>query len=182
MVCVWLGTFSACREVVKERLIFLRERRAGVPVRSYLLSKVVVLAGLAAVQTLLLLIAVQRTVHFDGSLPLTFVLLLLTTLSANALGLMLSSLVKSQNSLIALVPIALIPQLIFSEVIIPNPGDLVEKIELVMLASWSYDMLHQLPRGEPDWGIVAGSVAALTGAWAAMLLLSGVFLRAQDEE
>ena len=40
MVAVWFGTFNACREVVKERLIFLRERRTGVPVRAYLLSKI----------------------------------------------------------------------------------------------------------------------------------------------
>ncbi|MBT7693811.1 MAG: ABC transporter permease, partial [Gemmatimonadales bacterium] len=181
MVAVWLGTFSGCREVVKERLIFLRERRAGVSVRAYLLSKVGVLAFVSAIQCLLLLIMVRRTVDFDSSLPLVFLLLLLTTLSANALGLMLSSMVKSQNSLIASVPIVLIPQLIFSDVLLPNPGQLVENIELGMMASWAYDVLHELPKSEPMWGTIALSCVVLVGMQFAMLLASGIFLRAQDE-
>jgi hypothetical protein len=124
---------------------------------------------------------VRRTVDFDSSLPLVFLLLLLTTLSANALGLMLSSMVKSQNSLIASVPIVLIPQLIFSDVLLPNPGQLVENIELGMMASWAYDVLHELPKSEPMWGTIALSCVVLVGMQFAMLLASGIFLRAQDE-
>lgn len=181
MVAVWLGTFSGCREVVKERLIFLRERRAGVSVRAYLLSKVGVLAFVSAIQCLLLLVVVRRTVDFDSSLPLVFLLLLLTTLCANALGLMLSSMVKSQNSLIASVPIVLIPQLIFSDVLLPNPGQLVEKIELGMMASWAYEVLHELPKSDPLWGNVVLACFVLVAMQFAMLVASGIFLRAQDE-
>ena len=116
-----------------------------------------------------------------ASAPNKAALLLLTTLCANALGLLLSSMVKSQNSLIALVPIVLIPQLIFSEVLLPNPGELVEKIELAMIASWAYNMLHELPKSEPLWGNVFMGVAVLVAMQVALLVASGIFLRAQEE-
>ncbi|RMG08493.1 MAG: ABC transporter permease [Planctomycetota bacterium] len=182
MVAVWLGTFSACREVVKERLIFLRERRAGVPVRAYLLSKVVVLAFFSVVQCLLLVLTVSRSVVFDDAHPVTvFCALLATCLCANALGLLLSAAVKSQNSLIALVPVALIPQLIFSEAILGDAGEAVERIELAMIASWSYDVLHELPKDDPSWATVLGGFAVLFAFQGVMLLGSALLLRAQDE-
>lgn len=181
MVAVWLGTFNSCREVVKERLIFLRERRTGVPVRAYLVSKVLVLACLAALQALLLVLTVQRAVRFESSLPLTFAALFLVALAATALGLLLSSLVKSQNSLIALVPLALIPQLIFSDVLIPNPGPAVERIELLMIADWGLGLLKELRKTSPSWLELAKGSAVLTGMTLGLLIVSGVLLRAQEE-
>lgn len=181
MVAVWLGTFNSCREVVKERLIFLRERRTGVPVRAYLVSKVLVLSCLAALQALLLVVAVQRTVRFESSLPLTFATLFLVALTATALGLLLSSLVKSQNSLIALVPLALIPQLIFSDVLIPNPGPAVERIELLMIADWGLGLLKELRQTSPSWLELTKGSAVLTGMTLGLLVVAGVLLRAQEE-
>lgn len=181
MVAVWLGTFSACREVVKERLIFLRERRTGVPIRAYLVSKVLVLACLTALQALLLILLVQRTVRFDTPLPLAFAALFVTALAANGLGLALSSLVKSQNALVALVPIALIPQLIFSDVLLPNPPPVVDRIELAMIADWGLSLLKELRKSEPGWLAVARDGVALLGMGVGFLLVAGICLRAQDE-
>ncbi len=181
MVAVWLGTFNSCREVVKERLIFLRERRTGVPVRAYLVSKVLVLSCLAALQALLLVAAVQRTVRFESNLALVFAALFAIALTSTALGLLLSSTVKSQNSLIALVPIALIPQLIFSDALLHNPGPAVERIELIMIADWGLELLRELREDDVSWVEVAKCSGVLTGMGLGLLLLAGVCLRAQEE-
>lgn len=181
IVAVWFGCFNACREVVKERLIFLRERRAGVTVRAFLVSKVLVLTVFAALQCLVLLIMVARTVRMESSLPLLYVGLLTTCLTATALGLLLSSVVRSQNSLIALVPIALIPQLIFSEVTLGTTSPLVKRIELGMIAAWGLDLLDALRRSKPAWGTIIQGEAVLVGMSLGLLLLAGVCLRAQDE-
>ena len=101
--------------------------------------------------------------------------------AATALGLMLSALVHNQNQLLALVPMALIPQLIFSDVLLPSPSLLVERIELLMLADWSLDALTELPRANPEWLVVARDVAVLSGMGIVFLLVAGLALRAQRE-
>jgi ABC-type multidrug transport system permease subunit len=185
MVAVWFGTFNACREIVKERLIFLRERRAGVPIRAYLVSKVAVLAVIAAVQCLLLLVFAMRLgkasgVRFESPAAGIYLILLLTALVATCLGLLLSALVESQNSLIGLVVLALIPQLIFSDLLIHNPSPLVERIELLMIADWGLDMLRHLRAG-PEWGEILWGGVILVIMGATFLALAAVALRAQEE-
>jgi hypothetical protein len=181
LVAVWFGCFNGCREVVKERLIFLRERRAGVPVTAYLASKLLVLALLAAVQCLALVVLVAREVRFDSGLPLTYLTLVAVALAGTALGLLLSSAVKSQNSLIALVPIALIPQLIFSEAVIGSSNEAVDRIEKGMIAHWGLDVIEELRRSAPRWGDVLQGELALLGFTGAFLLLALLFLAWQEE-
>lgn len=181
IVAVWFGCFNGCREVVKERLIFLRERRAGVSVRAYVLSKLLVLAVLAALQCLLLLLLVARVVRMEGALPLMFVGLLSTTLAATALGLLLSSVVHSQNSLIALVPIVLIPQLIFSEVVLHSRGPVVERIEHGMIASWGFEVLDELRKTKHAWSDIAQAEGVLLAMTVGFLVLAGLALKLQEE-
>jgi hypothetical protein len=183
VVAVWLGCFNACREVVKERPIFLRERRAGVSVRAYVLSKLLVLSVIAAVQCLVLLIMVARAVRLSGALPLMYLALLTTTLSATALGLLISSVVTSQNSLIALVPIVLIPQLIFSEVTLGNANEVVQKVERAMVADWGYRVLNELRKASADrrWSTILEGEAVLAGMGLGLLVLAVVCLKAQEE-
>lgn len=182
IVAVWFGCFNACREVVKERLILLRERRAGVTVRAYLVSKVLVLTVFAALQCLVLVLMVWRAgVRMEAPLPLLYAGLLTTCLTATALGLLLSSVVHSQNTLIALVPIALIPQLIFSEVTLGTTSPLVKRIELGMIAAWGLDVLDALRRTKIAWGTILQGEAVLLGMGVGFLVLAGVCLKAQDE-
>lgn len=180
MIAVWFGVFDACREVVKERAIFLRERRIGVPVSAYLASKLVVLTCLSTVQCLLLLVVVSRHVRFEASLPAVFLVLALTAFSGVTLGLLISSAVASQNSLIALVPVVLIPQLVFSDLLIPRPPASVERIEHALIADWSLGLLRDLAASEADWPGIVGGAGALLGlslactalAWACLALRS----------
>lgn len=181
IVAVWFGCFNACREVVKERLIFLRERRAGVSVRAYLASKIIVLAVFAALQCLVLLLLVARTVRMQGPLPLIYVGLFSTCLAATALGLLLSSVVRSQNSLIALVPIALIPQLIFSKVTLGTTSPLVDRIESGMIAAWGLEVLDELRKTSHDWTTILRAEGVLLGLTVGLLALAAVCLRLQDE-
>jgi hypothetical protein len=181
LIAVWFGCFNACREVVKERLIFLRERRTGVPVRAYVLSKLLVLASIAAVQDLALVVLVARVVDMKGALPLVYLTLFATSLAGTALGLLLSSIVRSQNTAVALVPIALVPQLIFSDVVIANPNELVDKIEWPMFAQRCLKVLIQLQQSSPAWGEVAQHLFVLGGLSVALLGLAGLCLRLQEE-
>lgn len=184
LVAVWFGCFNGCREVVKERLIFLRERRAGVSVRAYVLSKLGVLALLAAVQCLILVGVVSLRVTFEGSVPAVFASLFATALASSCLGLLLSSMSRSQNSLIALVPLALIPQLIFNEVTLGgNASEGVRRIEWAMLGAWSFDALKMLRVKPEGWlTTLLGDHLAILGMGLACVILAGVLLRLQPDE
>jgi hypothetical protein len=182
MVAVWFGCFNGCREVVKERLIMLRERRMGVPVRAYVLSKLGVLAVLCAIQCIALVALAGHGITFAASPALVFLALWSTSLCGTALGLLLSSIVTSQNSLIALVPIALIPQLIFSKSLLGDtPTELVVRIRDLMISGWGFELLDELRKDAPAFVPCLKAESALLGFTVLFLLLAGAALKAQDE-
>ena len=49
--CLWFGMSAAVRELISDQVIFRRERRVGVGVLPYVLSKVCVLGVIVAAQT-----------------------------------------------------------------------------------------------------------------------------------
>ena len=66
--CTWLGGSNAAREIVKERPLLQRERASGLSVSAYLVSKVLVLGTITAVQAVVLTaIAVSRSARSAGS-------------------------------------------------------------------------------------------------------------------
>lgn len=115
----WFGAINAAREVVRELPIFARERQAGLRILPYLASKMAVLGVLAAIQVALLLGVVLLKVHVPIRGVFTFgtveiyTTLLLTALAAETLGLLISASVSNADRAQSLVPIVLIPQIIF---------------------------------------------------------------------
>ena len=115
----WFGAINAAREIVKELPILRRERLAGLRVAPYLASKFVVLAVLCSIQTALLLAIVMVKVRLPSSgilMPPALELwmtLELASLAALGLGLAISASMSNADRAQSLVPIVLIPQLIF---------------------------------------------------------------------
>jgi ABC-type multidrug transport system ATPase subunit len=125
-VAVWFGIINAAREITKESAIYRRERLAGLRVGPYILSKLVVLTLLVLVQSASLLAVVNTDVRFpssgraiaDGWTEL-FVTTALTSLTGLAVGLCISASARTPDRAISFVPLALIPQILFSGVLFP---------------------------------------------------------------
>ncbi len=140
---IWLGITSSCREVVKERGIIEREFDVGLRSDAYVLAKASVLCVLSAVQTILM-IAVVLIIHrldvaFADLLVLT-VLSVLTSWVSVTLGLVVSTIARSVDQAAGVVPLVLIPQLIFAGAIIPlerMPG-LANGLAQAVYARWAY--------------------------------------------
>jgi ABC transport system ATP-binding/permease protein len=118
----WMGSIAAAREIIRERAVIESERAVGVGLWPYLVSKVVVLAALAGLQVGLLLIVafVLRPLHEDAGVYVQLVLICwLTAIAAVAMGLALSASVRSQEQATSLIPLALIPSLLFGGAIVP---------------------------------------------------------------
>ena len=156
MSAVWLGCLNSAREVVKELPIYLRERAVNLDVGSYLMSKLLPLSGLCAVQCITLLAIASYMVPISGSILERGTVLFFTALAASSMGLMVSSLVSSADKAIATIPLLLIPQMILSDVSIKleQVSRIVAKTSII--AFWSFNAIKAtLPEDvracPPDW-------------------------------
>jgi ABC-type multidrug transport system ATPase subunit/pSer/pThr/pTyr-binding forkhead associated (FHA) protein len=154
---LWVGLSSSLQEIVKEAAIYLRERLVNLGLFAYLSSKLVILSGLAIVQTLL--IAAVILIFFDSpeydliawelGLGITTFLTLITSIS---LGLLVSSFVKNISQANSALPLLLLPQIIFSGVLFKMEGA-AQIVSWLMLSRWSvgaYGTLVNLNGLVPD--------------------------------
>lgn len=182
LAAVWFGTINACRELVKERLIFLRERRVGLETGAYLLSKMLVLTLLGLVQCFILLFMVSQKIDIDGNMFLHFVVLCSASIAGTGLGLLISSLVATVDRAVAAVPILLIPQILFSEMVYSheNSSDLVLYLEDSTILSWCFQASKELTLNEPSLWPILRSLAA-TSLMASLFCLLALWLTSRRQ-
>jgi ABC-type multidrug transport system ATPase subunit len=117
---LWFGCSNSAQEIVRELPIYRRERLVGLSRWSYLTSKFIWMAGLTAFQSLLLYatIAVGRLgVH--GAFQWQIIGLILLAFAATGIGLTTSAFARSPMQAVMLVPLLLIPQILFSGFTVP---------------------------------------------------------------
>lgn len=114
LIAIFLGVTNSVEEIIRDQRILLRERMLDVSRFSYFMAKVVTLGGFAVVQNLLFLTVGFLTLELKELFGGLFIILMLTSLCGIMLGLFVSSLPGlSAKGAINLVPIMLIPQIIF---------------------------------------------------------------------
>ena len=174
LAAVWFGTINSCRELVKERAIFERERRVGLETKAYLVSKVLVLTLLGLIQCFILLLMVSQKIEIPGNMFIHYVVLSSASVAGTGLGLLISSLVGTVDRAVAAVPILLMPQILFSEMVYPhdNSTDLVLYLENSTILSWSYQATKELTLLEPSLWPVLRSVTAISFMAALFCLLA----------
>ena len=141
----WFGAINAAREIVKEAPIFLRDRLSGLRVAPYLISKVLVLSVLCLVQTVLLLglVAIKVDLPSSGVImwgPLEiWISIMLAATAALGIGLLISASVGNPDRAQSLVPIVLIPQLIFIGG--PNSGTAGQWLSYLTVTRWASEAM-----------------------------------------
>ncbi len=133
VVALWFGISNSAREIVKEASIFRRERMVNLRLGPYLASKFVVLMALCLVQNVIMLAILGvltpyrlqkvlgipvRLEPIGGSWIKTSLTLMIVSLAGIALGLLLSAFVANPDRAASIVPIVLVPQIIFSGTLI----------------------------------------------------------------
>ncbi len=153
LASVWFGCINACREIVKERRIVERERLFGLSLSAYVGSKFTTLALLGLLQALLLQIAIEWHMALQGHFLIQTLALWGASLAGTGLGLIISSAAYTQERAVSLVPVLLIPQILFSEFVIPREyyTDVTALIEKLMPVYWGYEIFAQAAAAEPDW-------------------------------
>jgi hypothetical protein len=143
---VWLGSIDAAREVVKERSVLDREGAIGVRRLSYLASKLVVLFALSAVQMALLCGIIFTLIPPDEPrqvITLMFGVLTLTSWVAIAMGLLVSAAATSEDQATSVIPLTLIPQLLFTGALVPvaTMHPFVAKLSGLAYGQWTFASL-----------------------------------------
>lgn len=140
----WLGTLNAIQEVCKERTILRREYMTGVHLGPYILSKYIALGIISALQAVMLtgvfiaLVGAPETgVMFAPELEM-FITCFLTIMSSVATGLFVSSLFTNTDRAMTIVPLLLIPQILFSGILFTLEG-VTEKISYFIVSRWAME-------------------------------------------
>jgi ABC-type multidrug transport system ATPase subunit/predicted component of type VI protein secretion system len=148
---IWFGCSNAAREIVGEAAIYRRERMVNLKLPSYLMSKVAVLGVLSAVQCLTLLLLTHPVLGFKGFFLEMWGILCLCSAAGMGMGLVLSSIVRTTEAAIALVPMLLIPQVILAGAIMPihKMDPPMRVVSTTMVARWGFEaMLFSEQRGD----------------------------------
>ncbi len=196
---LWLGLIDSCREIVKERSIIVRELAAGVRLDAYLIAKSSLLFALAAVQCVLL-VAVATAIQPLHAEPAAYLgltgLLILTSWTTVALGLVVSTIARSVDQATSLIPLLLIPQLLFGGALVAfaRMDSVIRGLADLMASRWAFAgaghtiAMNMRLADAPQVAALSGygtsffslsdavAAAVLAGFAAALLLASAILL------
>ena len=147
LVSIWFGTSVASREIIRERAVYTRERMVNLRLLPYVGSKLFVLALIVSFQCVLLFGSL-KFLHYAGLMNLPgwaipqLIIILLTAMVGLALGLLISAIVKTSEMATSLVPLILIPQILFSG-LVGVPVNTARVIGTLMPATWAFDGLKR---------------------------------------
>ena len=140
---VMFGCINGAREIVKEVPIYKRERAVNLGIAPYLFSKIVVLGLFSLIQSLILVLLVNAKANFSHSIlfpPIIeiYISMALTALAGLMTGLLISAVVPNNDRAMSLIPLPLIPQVVFAGVIfnLDNP-QLLQVLGAFFSARWS---------------------------------------------
>ena len=146
---LFFGAINSCRELVKERSIFRRERLLGVRPETYLFSKLFILAFKGLISVLVLMMTVAYLIPLpwtDLEFGQAFLFCWATYLGGVGLGLCLSALVGTSEQSSTLVTVILILQLVLSGAFI-TPDQMaspIQELSILSICRWSFAGLCQL--------------------------------------
>jgi ABC-type multidrug transport system ATPase subunit len=144
---MFFGLMGSSEEIVKDRKILKRESFLNLSWFSYLNSKVMIMFLVSAIQTLSFVIIGNIVLEIRGMNSAYWLVLFTTSCFANILGLNLSSAFRSVISIYILIPFIIIPQLLFSGVLVKfdklhtvsRSNEYVPVIGDLMIARWAFE-------------------------------------------
>lgn len=150
ITALFLGLILSSEEILKDRKILKRESFLNLSWFGYINSKIGMMFILSAIQTISFIIVGNLILEIRGMTIPYWIALFTTACCANLIGLNISSALNSVITIYILIPFIIIPQLLFSGVLVKFdklhklPGSTQEFVPLigdVMTARWSFEAL-----------------------------------------
>jgi ABC-type multidrug transport system ATPase subunit len=146
---IFFGLSASAQEIIKDRKLLQREKFLNLSRNSYLLSKVFVMFIVSAIQSLSFILVGNSILEIDLLTPQFFAIMFSASVCSNLIGLNISSALNSEVAIYILIPLILVPQLLFSGVVVRF--DKLHKALLttsnvpviadVMVSRWAYEAL-----------------------------------------
>ena len=143
---IWLGLLNSVQEICKEKVILQKEHMADLKLSAYLLSKFIVQGILAFIQALLLVFIFQKmagsseySILIDSFWDIQLICFL-SILSSATMGLFISAFVKNANIAMTIIPLVLVPHLLFSGMLFKLEG-VSDFISNFVLCRWTVEGL-----------------------------------------
>ncbi len=149
IVALFLGLNLSAEEIIKDKKLLEREKFLNLSRSSYLNSKILIQFTISALQTFLLVWMGNYILEVKGLTFSYWIILFSSACFANMLGLNISSGMKSVVAIYILIPLILVPQLLFSGVIVDytklhpiiSHEEYVPRIGDLMTSRWAYESL-----------------------------------------
>ena len=149
IVALFLGLTISAEEIFRDRKILKRERFLNLSRNSYLLSKVLILIFISAIQSLLFISIANPILAIKGMYFHYWLALFTTAFCANMLGLNISAAFNSAITIYIVIPLLIIPMMVLSGAMFSfdklnrKIGN-VDKVPLIaefMPTRWTYEAL-----------------------------------------
>ncbi|MEO7988582.1 MAG: ATP-binding cassette domain-containing protein [Chryseolinea sp.] len=150
IVALFMGLTVSAEEIIRDRKILRRESFLNLSWNSYLVSKIMILFTMSAIQTFTFVLVGNLILEIEWGMFVPFWIALFTTSClANVLGLNISSAFNSAVTVYVMIPLLLIPQMILSGLLFSfdRLNDFIStkgKVPIVadMMASrWAYEAI-----------------------------------------
>jgi ABC-type multidrug transport system ATPase subunit/ABC-type multidrug transport system permease subunit len=118
VIGMFLGLTNSADEVIRDRVLLLRERNHRIRVSYYVLTKFLTLAVFALLQSIIYLLIGNIILGIRDMFLINLSWMFLTTLLGVVTGLLISALVSSSKTALNVIPLILIPQIILGGALI----------------------------------------------------------------
>lgn len=149
VVALFLGLTVSAEEILKDKKILKRERYLGHSYAAYLSSKLGVMYFISLIQTASFVAVGNFILEIEGMFLPFWLVLFSVSCFANTLGLNISAAFKTAKVIYILIPIMIIPQLLFSGVIVRfdklfpsiTQQEKVPWIGEIMASRWAFEAM-----------------------------------------
>jgi hypothetical protein len=201
---IYLGMFNSLTEICKERNVVKREYMTNMKLSSYISSIMIVQGVICLFQSLVVTAICYNCLKFPESDILFsgmsflkyFISMFLITYAADGMGVLISSIVKTNELANLVAPIIILVQLVLSGVLFKLEGGVVSVVSKLTISRWGIsalgriaDINSMIPRAvfEDESGVLAQYIEnpgedfynptslGLLGVWGVLILFIAVF-------
>ena len=148
IVATFTGMSGSAEEIIKDRALLKRESFLHLSYSSYIWSKIIYMAGVSLIQTLLFIVIGNAIMGLHGLFYTWWLILFVTALLANLTGLLLSQCLNSVVAIYISIPMLLIPQILLCGLVVSfsdlTPKSTTGNVPLIgdlIPSRWSYEAL-----------------------------------------
>ena len=148
IVATFIGMSGSAEEIIRDRALLKREKFLQLSYGSYIWSKIIYMAGVSLLQTLLFILVGNTIMGLHGLFWQWWLILFVTSFLASLTGLILSQCLSSVVAIYISIPMLLIPQILLCGLVVSfsdlTPRSTTGNVPLLgdlIPSRWSYEAL-----------------------------------------